>query len=95
MKGRAIAVNNDIFCREKGAVSPDYVCSNHRYSPDSKKARESSNKCIDCEFFTIDGVNTGEAAITGCCKLFSVRKFDGTQKNACSKFTKREKQEVS
>lgn len=95
LKGTNIAVNNDILCREQGAVTRDYVCSKHKSMPASQFLREMNLKCIDCENFSFDIQNYKEGPAMGLCQLFSVRQFDGSQKNACSKFLKRENLEVS
>lgn len=94
IKGTAISVNNDILCREQGAVSPDFVCSKHRFAPSTKSPKERNFKCINCENFIIS-INSQPDSSMGLCQLFSVRQFDGTQKNACSKFIKRSEQVVS
>ena len=95
IRGTAIAVNNDILCREEGAVSPDYVCSKHRFTPEHKSYKDMNCKCGDCEYFLVTSGNSGGAARIGLCQLFSVREFDGRQKNACSKFVRRKELEVS
>ncbi|MDF2523760.1 MAG: hypothetical protein K0R31_1401 [Clostridiales bacterium] len=95
IKGTAISINNDILCRENGAVSPNFVCSKHHMAPVVIKAsRDNGYKCIDCENFIIAENSENEAPI-GLCRLFSVRQFDGNHKNACSKFEKRSVLEVS
>ena len=94
IKGTTISINNDILCRDNGAVSPDFICSKHHLAPMVKTLRESSYKCIDCENFII-GINGEKDTPLGLCRLFSVRQFDGNHKNACSKFTKRSELEVS
>ena len=90
IKGVAVLVNNDIFCREKGIVSQDYVCRKHKFNPDAKSFKEMNYKCIDCEnFITSAGDKySGPPSSIGLCQLFSVREFDGRQKNACSKFVR-------
>ncbi len=95
LKGTAITINNDILCIEKGVVSADYVCSKHRFMPEFKSINRRISSCIDCENFIIfDTSNIDERAM-GICQLFTVRKYDGRKKNACSKFIKRVKREVS
>lgn len=94
LKGINISVNDDILCREKGAVSADYVCSKHRYAPKQKYIKESVNKCINCDNFILDDNPEAEYG-TGLCRLFCVRKFNGSNKKACSKFTRRKSLEVS
>ncbi len=95
IRGTAITVNNDILCKDKGAVSPDYVCSKHRFIPEPKSYKEMNLKCIDCENFIVSGSAAKGARALGLCQLFSVRQFDGKEKNACSKFVKKTVSEVS
>lgn len=94
IKGTVVSVNNDVLCREKGIVSPDYTCRRHRSIPDAKTFKEKNYKCSECENFIINTKADGEALI-GLCQLFSVREFDGKEKNACSKFVKNAIQYVS
>jgi hypothetical protein len=94
IKGAAVSVNNDILCREKGIVSHDYVCRKHRFIPEAKSFKEMNYKCIDCENFIINNKNS-ESSSVGLCQLFSVREFNGEQKNACSKFVKKSVSHVS
>lgn len=91
----AISVNNDILCRINGVVSPDYVCSKHRFMPVSKVTKAINYKCSDCEFFIPASVDTEADECIGCCQLFTVRQYNGSEKNACSKFSKRSQLEVS
>jgi hypothetical protein len=91
-KGILIPVNCDILCRVKGVVSPDYVCSRHSFRIDTKQFEEKKYKCIDCEFFILKDDDLGNSDM-GLCQLFSVRYFDGKNKNACSKYMM--KREVS
>lgn len=93
--GTMISVNNDILCREKGVVSPDYVCSKHRSTPQSKSFKQMNYKCIHCENFIVNMNNAEGKTTVGLCQLFSVRQFDGEEKNACSKFVKRSQVQVS
>lgn len=95
IKGSIIAVNNDILCREKGAVSPDYVCPGHRWIPERKSIKDQNYKCIDCENFILNAKSADDTFPIGVCQLFSVRQFNGTQKNACSKFVKKAESNVS
>jgi hypothetical protein len=95
IKGSPVPVNNDIFCREKGIVSPDYSCMRHRFAPEPRPFKEMNYKCIDCENFILNIKPSGNAYTIGLCQLFSVRQYDGEHKNACSKFEKRRHQNVS
>jgi len=95
IKGLKISVNNDILCREKGAVSPDYVCSGHRWLPERKSFKDQNYKCIDCENFILNTKSADPSFPIGLCRLFSVRQFNGSQKNACSKFVKKAESNVS
>lgn len=95
VKGIKIAVNSDILCREHGVVSPDYVCANHRYMPAKKTFKDLNYKCIDCENFIVSCSHSKNKATIGICQLFSVRKFDGSKRSACSRFIKKQNLEVS
>lgn len=93
--GINISINKDILCRDKGVVSPDYVCRRHKFAPVSKfDTNNVVNKCIDCEHFIIDS-KSGDELIIGLCRLFSVRKYNGKERKACSKFTRQSKSKVS
>lgn len=95
MKGTSLPVNKDILCREKGIVSPDYVCRKHKFMPDSKTFKEMSYKCMHCDFFLPSAASSQESEIVGTCKLFSIRSFHGNERNACSKFIKKPLSSVS
>jgi hypothetical protein len=95
IRGTSITVNGDVLCRDKGAVDPSYCCIKHKYAPTSKLTKEKIYKCINCENFIIQIGHSRESHSIGLCQLFSVRQYDGKQKNACSKFAKRANLEVS
>jgi hypothetical protein len=95
IKGKILPINDDIFCPEKGIVSHDYVCSKHKLNLTHKTSRETGSKCIDCENFILDTQGSDDPSSIGLCRLFSVRKFDGTRKNACSKLVKKTQIKVS
>lgn len=95
LKGIPLPINDDILCHEKGIVSNDYVCSKYKPNYFLKQKKTDGNKCIDCRNFILDAQKPGQPSTIGLCQLFSVRTFDGTQKKACSKFTKKEHREVS
>ena len=95
IKGSPVPVNNDILCREKGIVSPDYVCRRHRFQPDPKSFKDLNYKCIHCENFIINSKSSCSSETIGLCRLFSVRQFKGEEKNACSKFVKRSQTIIS
>lgn len=95
IKGTVVSVNNDILCREKGIVSPDYVCRKHRSIPEAKSFKEMNYKCSECENFILNSKSKESGTTIGLCQLFSVREFDGREKNACSKFVKNSVQYVS
>ena len=92
IRGYVISINNDIVCRDMGIVSPDFYCKKYRAVPDNLKQE---NKCINCENFSLEIITHSGISSMGLCQLFSVRKFDGNKKNACSKFVKRKNAEVS
>lgn len=89
IRGINISVNSDILCRKMGIVSPDYVCSSHRFTPESKSFKDMNYKCIDCENFIVNTKSVEDIGSIGLCRLFSVRQFNGNQKSACSKFIKK------
>jgi hypothetical protein len=95
IKGTPLPINNDVFCREKGIVSPDYSCFKHRFMPEPKSFKEMNYKCIDCQNFIVNIRLSDISRSIGLCQLFSVRQFDGQHKNACSKFVKKSALEVS
>ncbi|TYQ17682.1 UNVERIFIED_CONTAM: hypothetical protein Cloal_0040 [Acetivibrio alkalicellulosi] len=95
LKGTQININTDILCIEKGVVSSDYVCSNHRYMPALKSIKRNINTCENCDNFIMFDTKNIEDKSMGICQLFTVRKYDGKTKKACSKFVKRSKKEVS
>ena len=95
IKGAAVLVNNDILGREKGIVSQDYVCRKHRFNPEQKSFKEMNYKCIDCLNFITNSKDNGTQLPIGLCQLFSVREFNGKEKNACSKFVKKPVSQVS
>lgn len=88
IKGVAIPVNSDIFCHKKGIVSYNYVCRKHKFSPEAKALMEMNYKCIHCDNFLLDDSDVNNEAL-GICQLFSVRQFNGNDRNACSKFIKK------
>ncbi len=87
--------NRDILCRIKGVVSHDFACSKYKAIPISRSLLAQKNKCIECEFYIVDAANSPEPASIGFCQLFTVRKFNGEMKNACSKFTRKSEPIVS
>jgi hypothetical protein len=95
IRGTTITVTGDVLCRDKGAVSPNYFCLKHKYAPLSKLEKEKIYKCINCENFILKITGSKESHSIGLCQLFSVRQYDGKQRNACSKFIKRSELEVS
>ncbi len=82
--GSPVPVNHDVLCYFKGIVSGNYSCSKHRFTPINLKSKR---KCIQCEFFIQSAGEDKRNKNMGYCKLFTVRTFDGTAKNACSKFS--------
>jgi hypothetical protein len=91
LMGTHINVNNDILCRLKGAVSPDYVCPRHKSAPPRRSVQKDVplQRCLDCEFFVADGVSPEDHLSIGFCQLFTVRHFNGEYKKACSRFSLR------
>ena len=95
MAGSVIRINGDILCRYKGVVTPDYVCSRHRYAATPIDTKAHGNKCYYCEFFVRDLENSDSFEAVGHCRLFSVRKYNGREKNGCSKFSRKSQVDVS
>jgi len=89
IKGTSIGVNADILCREKGAVSPEYVCMGYRSKPQPKSVKEMNYKCIHCDYFNLAQTNSNDSTAMGFCMMFSVRQYNGKERNACSKLIKK------
>lgn len=87
-RGTSIKVNPDILCSIHGVVSRNYRCSRYvrkvaqwsTEAPRTSYDAQWSNKCIDCEFFTLTYPGSEHDPSTGYCKLFTVRQYDGTAK---------------
>lgn len=86
LRGRPISFTGDVLCKYKGVVSADFVCLRHKYIPELKDYKELNYKCIDCVNFSVCKDLHVQNSSVGLCKLFSVRPYDGMQKNVCSKF---------
>lgn len=95
LKGRSININNDILCIEKGVVSSDYVCFKHRFMPAIKLFKPQAHTCKDCDYFVSFDSENCEDQVIGICQLFTVRKYDGKSRKACSRFIEKSKKEVS
>lgn len=95
MNGLTNNLNTDILCRIRGIVSRDFACSKYRAVSMSRSILAQRNKCMDCEFYIIDAANSVEPISTGFCQLFTVRKFNGETKKACSKFIRKSESIVS
>jgi len=93
--GIKIGINDDILCKYKGVVSPNYRCSRHKTAVEAEPESYKRYKCIECEYFTLKNAAKNINSKLGLCSLFSVRYFDGSMKNACSKFSRRAAQGVS
>jgi hypothetical protein len=90
-----VSTNNDILCYIKGVVSHDFICTKYKTTPQVKHLNQQKNRCIDCTFF-IENSSTSESLPSmGFCQLFTVREFNGENKNACSKFCKKSELIVS
>lgn len=92
---KRISVNSDMLCMYKGVVSADYVCKRHKYISDSSPVYYKKYRCVDCSNFAVKSDGRGTQSSIGLCRLFSVRYFDGRNKNACSKFEHRQEKGVS
>jgi len=88
-------LNRDILCKIKGVVSQDFACSKYKAISMTRSILAQRNKCMECEFYIIDAANSVEPVAIGFCQLFTVRKFNGEMKNACSKFTRKSESIVS
>ncbi|MDD4295871.1 MAG: hypothetical protein PHC69_02825 [Ruminiclostridium sp.] len=89
IKGISVGINNEVLCRDKGIVSCDFYCSGFLSFDFDSLQRQLKYHCSDCAFFTF--TPTAHNHNYGLCSMFSVRKCDGSQKRACSKFTKKKK----
>lgn len=87
--------NRDILCRIKGVVSQDFACSKYKVISMGRGNLAQKNKCMECEFYIVEAANSVEPVSIGFCQLFTVRKFSGETKNACSKFTRKSESIVS
>lgn len=93
-RGSSLHLTKDILCKYHGVVTPDYVCLKYKSkSADAESSKKLSYKCIHCEYFLVELDSPDENL--GKCKLFSARDFDGSSRNACSKFSKKMLIEVS
>lgn len=93
VKGLPVGMNSDILCREKGIVTWDYCCSNHRFFYLEDLMKLEFFRCSNCEFFAFHPHPF--IPTYGVCSMFSVRKCDGSVKKACSKFVKRRERNAS
>jgi len=87
IKGMPVGVNNEVLCRDKGIVSYDFYCSRFLSFDFDLLQRQMKYHCSDCAFFTVASAAHNHNHNYGLCSMFSVRKYDGSQKKACSKFT--------
>jgi hypothetical protein len=102
-RGTSIKVNPDILCSIHGAVSRNYRCSKYvrkvaQWSveaPGAGPGTQWENKCIECECFLVTYSDPENKSSIGYCKLFTVRHFDGSKKNACSKFSRKPVKNIS
>jgi len=86
-RGIPLYLTKDILCKYRGVVTADYVCFKYKNSTDKSSNQQVLYRCTHCEYFLVqlDSPNQN----VGKCKLFSVREYDGSTRNACSKFSKR------
>ncbi len=102
-RGESMRVNTDILCSIRGVVSRDFRCSRYKRrpsvwsaNPPSPTAEDNQKvKCIDCEFFLVPDSNREHNPSIGYCQLFTVRHYNGSSKNACSKFSKKADRNIS
>jgi hypothetical protein len=106
MLGTSMVVNGDVLCRLRGAVSKNHCCRRYKPSPFYRAALsgpETFLSCSGCKFFEPDSPDTDPVQrlmgknlpVIGLCSLFSVRKYDGCARKACSKFIVKDTREVS
>jgi hypothetical protein len=103
--GFSMVVNGDILCRIKGAVSKNYICRKYKRSPFilNASARTMGDTCAECRFFQVDPSDNDPVRMlmnlnspeVGLCSLFSVRKYNGRTRKACSKFISKDTLEAS
>lgn len=103
--GSSMIVNGDILCRIKGAVSKNHTCRKYRPSPFhlNSTSFDVQKNCAGCRFFTTDPEDNDpvkklmnrHTPEIGLCSLFSVRKYNGITRKACSKFVSKDTFEVS
>ncbi len=94
-KGVRVKINRDIFCRIHGIVSGDFCCARYSRRLEAWLPTERKPKCIECEFFIQDSSENGQDSANGYCQLFTVRRFDGEIKSACSKFLRKSERNIS
>lgn len=88
-RGIEMRINKDILCKINGAVSPSFVCSRYLRKVGLWSHTERIPKCIECEFFIASDSKEACDLGYGFCQLFTVRTYNGEQKSACSKFSKK------
>jgi hypothetical protein len=93
IKGSPISINNDIFCRDKG-LSPRLLLYQAQIYTRSPSNTGNEFQCIHLPEFVPYG-RSGDNTSIGLCRLFSVRQYDGEQKNICSKFIRKLEKGVS
>lgn len=87
--------NRDILCWYKGIVSCDYICPKFKAVSETEDRFNKKNKCIGCEFFIPETVDSDALINIGYCQLFTVRQFNGESKKACSKFCPKRELSIS
>jgi len=86
-RGLTLHLTKDILCKYHGVVTPDYVCFKYKNVSELSSSKPINFKCIHCENFLV--LLDAPSVEVGQCKLFSARDFNGTTRNACSKFSKK------
>ncbi len=94
-KGVRVKINRDIFCRIHGIVSGDFYCARYSRRVEAWLPNERKPKCIECEFFIPESSENAQDPANGYCQLFTVRRFDGEIKSACSKFLRKSERNIS
>ena len=89
IRGIPVGIRNEILCREKGIVLPNFCCSSYMSFEIESLQRHLGYRCSDCVYFSFSSNTNIE--YFGVCSLFSVRYCDGSTRKTCSKFQKRDK----
>lgn len=94
IRGTFNNLTGDVLCRDKGAVSPEFSCSNYRPVPMLIIFKHFGYNCLECDnFFRVEN-ESNDYTSEGICCLFPMRQYNGSLRKACSKFSKGENQKA-